>query len=165
MTNEPTIALKHLGEDTLGFHIKRAEQAIMARKADAIRPLDLTVAQCTVLGQLLDGAAKSCTQLAREALVTSQTMTGIVHNLAAKGLVGRRSSPDHGRVVLVFLTPAGESLAKRAQRLARAVDDDLTDALSARDRAHLVRLLDRIAELAPTAGATAGATAAAKALL
>ncbi|MDX3851837.1 MarR family winged helix-turn-helix transcriptional regulator [Streptomyces sp. AK02-01A] len=136
----------------LGAHIKRADQAIMARKAEALRGLDLTVPQCRVLGFLVGGAAKSCTQLSREALVTSQTMTGIVKNLEAKGLVERRTSPDHGRVVLVSLTPAGIETARRASVLSDTIERGVLDALSDGDHALLIRLLDRVAEAAPVAG-------------
>jgi DNA-binding MarR family transcriptional regulator len=126
----------------------------MARKAEVLRDLDLTVAQCMVLGTLMDGASKSCTQMAREALVTSQTMTGIVNNLDAKGFVARRISPDHGRVVLVSLTPAGVELARKASRVSGAVEQALSDEFSDADRALLARLLDRVAEIAPEAGET-----------
>lgn len=136
----------------LSFHIKRAEQAIMARKAEALRDLDLTVPQCMVLSFLMGGASKSCTQLAREALVTSQTMTGIVNNLESKGFVARRISPDHGRVVLIFLTPAGIERARAAHRRSAAIEQGVRDAFSGGDRALLVRLLDRVAEVAPVAG-------------
>jgi len=51
----------------LGAHIKRAEHAIMLRKAEALRALDLTVPQCMALGFLMGGASKTCTHLAREA--------------------------------------------------------------------------------------------------
>ncbi|MFI5753979.1 MarR family winged helix-turn-helix transcriptional regulator [Streptomyces sp. NPDC051569] len=138
----------------LGFHVKRAEQAIMARKAEALRDLDLTVAQCKVLSFLLGSdVSKSCTQLAREALVTSQTMNGIVKNLEAKGLVDRRISPDHGRVVLASLTPEGVERARRAARLSAEIEQSLREDLSEADYTVLVRLLDRIAEMAPVAGA------------
>jgi DNA-binding MarR family transcriptional regulator len=139
----------------LGFHVKRAEQAIMARKAEVLRDLDLTVSQCMVLGFLMGGESKSCTQMAREALVTSQTMTGIVNNLDAKGFVARRTSPDHGRVVLVSLTPAGVELARRASRLSGAVEQGIRDAFSNGERSQFARLLTRVAEVAPAAGSSA----------
>ncbi|MFJ4918750.1 MarR family winged helix-turn-helix transcriptional regulator [Streptomyces sp. NPDC088725] len=134
----------------LSFHLKRAEQAIMSRKADALREIDLTVAQCQVLGFLANGASMSCTQLSREALVTSQTMTGIVKNLDAKGLVERRISPDHGRVVLVSLTDAGIERSRRTNRFSAAIEESLRAELSPDDYTRLVRLLDRVAEIAPT---------------
>ena len=96
---------------TLAFRLKQADNALVARKAAAVRALDLTESQCKVLNLLSDGIAKSATHLAREALVTSQTMTGIVKNLEAKGLVARHPSPDHARVMLVSLTPSGQQRA------------------------------------------------------
>jgi MarR family transcriptional regulator, lower aerobic nicotinate degradation pathway regulator len=144
-------------EELLGWHLKRAEQAVMARKAELLRPLDLTVAQYCALAFLLGDASKSCTRLARESLVTSQTMTGIVQNLEAKGLVERRPSPDHGRVHLVSLTPSGLELTLRAERVIVAVEDDLLGALSTRNGELLAGLLNRITEAAAQAGAEPGA--------
>ncbi|MGW2689904.1 MarR family winged helix-turn-helix transcriptional regulator [Streptomyces sp. NPDC001414] len=134
----------------LSYHLKKAEQAIVARKADGVRSLDITEAQCKVLGYLTGGAAKSCTQLSRDALVTSQTMTGIVKNLEAKGLVVRHPSPDHGRVMLVSLTPAGEERAVAAKNFSQSVEHELRDAMTQDDYAQLVALLDRVAALAAT---------------
>ncbi|MEV5546446.1 MarR family winged helix-turn-helix transcriptional regulator [Streptomyces sp. NPDC052309] len=139
----------------LSFHLKRAEQAIVARKAHGVRDLDLTEAQCKVLGYLTGGAAKSCTQLSREALVTSQTMTGIVKNLEAKGLVERHASPDHGRVMLVSLTPAGEKRAAAAKSFSERIEHGLREDMSEADYAQLVALLDRVADLAPQVEAKA----------
>ncbi|MGW6745606.1 MarR family winged helix-turn-helix transcriptional regulator [Streptomyces sp. NPDC055025] len=141
----------------LSFHLKRAEQAIIARKAHGVRDLDLTEPQCKVLGYLAGGVAKSCTQLSREALVTSQTMTGIVKNLEAKGLVERHSSPDHGRVMLVSLTPAGVERAAVASGFSERVERGLREAMSDEDYRRLVELLDRVARLAPDVTATAEA--------
>ncbi|PZG06582.1 MarR family winged helix-turn-helix transcriptional regulator [Nonomuraea aridisoli] len=134
---------------TLGFQLKRAEQALIARKANAVRALDLTEPQCKVLGFLADGSAKSCTQLSREALVTSQTMTGIVKNLEAKGLVQRHASPDHGRVMLVSLTEAGAERAAAASDLAQSVEASLREGMTTKDYDLLLGLLRRVAEVAP----------------
>ncbi|MFJ5272492.1 MarR family winged helix-turn-helix transcriptional regulator [Streptomyces sp. NPDC088358] len=139
----------------LGFHMKRAEQAIVARKAHGVRDLDITEAQCKVLGYLTGGVAKSCTQLSKEALVTSQTMTGIVKNLEAKELVERHASPDHGRVMLVSLTPAGEKRAAAAKSFSQRVEHGLREAMTEEDYARLVGLLDRVAALAPQVDAKA----------
>jgi DNA-binding MarR family transcriptional regulator len=136
----------------LGVHIKRAEQAIMARKAEALRALDLTVPQCMALGFLMGGASKTPTHLAREAGVTSQTMTGIVQNLEAKGLVARRASPDHGRVVLVSLTEDGVSFAGRAHAVSTEVERSIGSEFTDEERTHLARLLDRATAAAPHAG-------------
>ncbi|MFF2385665.1 MarR family winged helix-turn-helix transcriptional regulator [Streptomyces sp. NPDC058108] len=137
----------------LSFHIKRAEQAIVARKARGVREMDLTEPQCWALSYLTGGASKSVTQLARQALVTSQTMTGIVKNLETKGLVERHPSPDHGRVQLITLTDAGVERAAAANQFAEGVEHGLREAMSEEDYEQLVKLLDRVAELAPEVAA------------
>jgi DNA-binding MarR family transcriptional regulator len=139
-------------QERIGYHLKRAEQALVTRKVELLRALDLTLPQACALTFLLDGSSKSCTHLAREALVTSQTMTGIVNNLETKGFVSRHPSPDHGRVHLISLTPSGLELARRADRVMTDVEQDLLDGFSGRERALLARLLDRAAEIAPAAG-------------
>lgn len=136
----------------LGFHVKRADLALSARKTELLRELDLTLPQACALTYLLGDAAKSCTHLARDALVTSQTMTGIVNGLEAKGYVSRHPSPDHGRVHLVRLTPEGEQLALAAERTISEVERSVTDAFGPDEQALLARLLDRAAEIAPAAG-------------
>jgi MarR family transcriptional regulator, organic hydroperoxide resistance regulator len=114
----------------LAYRLKLLDNALVARKAAAVRALDLTESQCRVLTLLADGVPKSATQLAREALVTSQTMTGIVKNLEVKGLVTRHPSPDHARVMLVSLTESGVTRADQAHELARHVESSLRDAIS-----------------------------------
>ena len=138
------------GTVTLAYRLKQADNALVARKAAAVRALDLTESQCKMLNLLSDGIGKSATHLAREALVTSQTMTGIVKNLEAKGLVKRNPSPDHARVMLISLTSSGEERAGKAVDLAQHVENALRDAMSERDYEHLLRLLHQVAELAPS---------------
>lgn len=130
----------------LGHHLKRVEQALIAHKAARMRALGITESQCEVLGFLVEGTAKSVTQLSREALVTSQTMTGIVHNLEAKGLVERRPSPDHARVMLVSLTPEGVEKEAAARGLALSVEGRLREAMTEEEFARLLDLLTRAAD-------------------
>jgi MarR family transcriptional regulator, lower aerobic nicotinate degradation pathway regulator len=136
----------------LAYRLKLLDNALVARKAAAVRALDLTESQCRVLTLLADGVPKSATHLAREALVTSQTMTGIVKNLEVKGLVTRHPSPDHARVMLVSLTESGVTRADQAHELARHVESSLRDAMSDKTYQKLLQLLERAADLAPDLG-------------
>src|ERR1700754_4268426 len=131
----------------LAYRLKLVDNALVARKSAAVKALDLTESQCKVLTLLADGIPKSATLLAREALVTSQTMTGIVKNLEAKGLVTRHPSPDHARVMMVSLTETGIKRATRAHELARHVESALRDAMSVDDYQLLLQLLERAVKL------------------
>jgi DNA-binding MarR family transcriptional regulator len=133
----------------LAYRLKLADNALVARKAAAVRALDLTESQCKVLTLLADGVPKSATHLAREALVTSQTMTGIVKNLEAKELVTRHPSPDHSRVMLVSLTESGVTRADQAHELARHVESALRNAMSDKEYQRLLQLLEHAVKLVP----------------
>lgn len=133
----------------LAYRLKLADNALVARKAAAVKALDLTESQCKVLTLLADGVPKSATHLAREALVTSQTMTGIVKNLESKGLVTRHPSADHARVMLISLTDTGVTKATQAHELARHVESALRQAMSGDDYQTLLQLLERAVDLVP----------------
>jgi DNA-binding MarR family transcriptional regulator len=138
--------------DSLGFHIRRAEQAVAGRKAEAFRTLGLTVPQALTLCLLLDDPGKSCTHLGRESGVTSQTMTGIINNLESKALVTREVSPDHARVHLFTLTDDGREVAAQARVLGMGIEEDLMNGVHPAVRERMIDALSRLAELAPTAG-------------
>ncbi|AKK09477.1 MarR family transcriptional regulator [Corynebacterium testudinoris] len=133
-------------EDTLarlGSHIKAAEQAMIAAKTEALRPFELTVAQYAALMSLYYVPEQSSAQLARVAAVTAQTMGQTLDRLEAKGLVTRKPSKVHRKVLVVSLTPAGEALVLRADEAPRAIEQRLGGAFTDAERAQLRDLLRR----------------------
>lgn len=129
----------------LGSHIKAAEQAMIAAKTEALRPFELTVAQYAALMSLHYVPEQSSAQLARVAAVTPQTMGQTLDKLETKGLVTRKSSKVHRKVLVVSLTPAGEALVLRADEAARAIEQRLGGAFTDEERAQLRDLLGRAA--------------------
>ncbi|MDI9886797.1 MarR family transcriptional regulator [Streptomyces sp. HNM0645] len=112
--------------DRLGNTIKRAEQALIARKTQALRQFDLTVPQYSVLLLLsLFPGGMSAAQLARESMVTPQTMSTVLANLEKHGLMEREPSQLHQKVIVNKLTRAGRAVLKRADKEAVRVEDGL----------------------------------------
>lgn len=106
----------------LGHLVKNAEQVVISAKASALRSLDTTVPQYLALYLLNENSAASSAQLARQALVSPQSMNAVITTLEGKGLLTRRQSPDHSRVLLTELTEAGSHLLERADKAARHVE-------------------------------------------
>ena len=127
----------------LGSHIKAAEQAMIQAKTEALRPFGLTVAQYAALMSLHYMPEQSSAQLARVAAVTAQTMGQTLDKLEAKGLVSRKPSKVHRKVLVVSLTPAGEALVLRADEAPRAIEQRLGQAFTDTERAQLRDLLQR----------------------
>lgn len=127
----------------VGSHIKQAEQAMMAAKTAALRPLGLTVPQYAVLMSLHYVPGQSSAQLARVAAVTPQTMGTILDKLEKHGLIERTPSAIHRRVLVTTLTQDGAELVLRADDRARGIEERLGRAFSVSERRQLRALLQR----------------------
>jgi DNA-binding MarR family transcriptional regulator len=112
----------NLPDERIGHVIKRAEQALIARKSDALREFDLTVPQYLALFLLSENGEMSAAQLARRAMVTPQTMTIVLKNLRTKGLIDRLPSSIHHKVLVTFLTPAGRTALRKADEAAQVIE-------------------------------------------
>lgn len=127
----------------LGQSIKRAEQALIARKSAALRPFDLTVPQYAALMVLSYAPGLSGAQLARACMVTPQTMATVLGNLKTKGLVRRDPSSVHKKVLVTELTRTGRAVLSEADAAARAVEDRLSAEFDREDQEQLRSLLER----------------------
>ena len=82
-------------EQRIGLHIKRTEQELIAAKTAALRPYGLTVPQYSALMFIAVQPGISAAALARECLVTPQTMATVLTNLDHKQLITRQPHPWH----------------------------------------------------------------------
>lgn len=96
--------------------IMRAQQLVMARVDEVLRPLELTFARYELLMLLHFSrtGALPVTKASTRLQVHPTSVTNAVDRLEAAGLVERRRNPEDGRGILVALTPAGRALALKA---------------------------------------------------
>ncbi|WP_030372657.1 MarR family winged helix-turn-helix transcriptional regulator [Streptomyces rimosus] len=148
MTRTPAADARRTGpedsfNDRTGHLIKRAEQHLISEKSHVLRTVDLTVPQYVALLVLHRRPGLSGAQLARECMVTAQTMTTVLNNLESKGLITRTTSQVHQKVLVSSLTRSGRSLFKKADKLICSVEGRLDDAFSEEERQQLHSLLER----------------------
>ncbi|WP_322755080.1 MarR family winged helix-turn-helix transcriptional regulator [Frankia sp. Cas3] len=130
-------------ESRPGLAIKRAEQALMREKAEALRAFGLTVPQYAAMLALSQVPGSSGAQLARRCNVTPQSMASLLATLESKALVSRVGSSVHGKVSLAHLTDTGNELLAAADRAAIAVERRLADAFTSAELSSLRSLLMR----------------------
>jgi DNA-binding MarR family transcriptional regulator len=106
----------------------------------------VTAPQFATLALLQATPGLSNADLARESLITPQTMNVILGRLEAAGLVVRRPHPGHGRILLAGLTPAGRAVLDRCVHRAEAVETCLLGALDATERPVLLDALTRVGD-------------------
>ncbi|WP_031161322.1 MarR family winged helix-turn-helix transcriptional regulator [Streptosporangium roseum] len=102
---------------------------------------DLSLTQLRVLGILRDRRAR-ITELAAYLGLDKSTMSGLIDRAQRRGLLTRGKNPDDGRVVDVYMTPAGLELAKRVEDEVRRALAPMTGRLDPDQLDQLVKLLE-----------------------
>jgi DNA-binding MarR family transcriptional regulator len=97
----------------------------------------------------------SVNDLATLANLTKGQASRAAQVLVARGLVHKAAAPDDGRGVLLSMAPAGTALWARLQQVIARRNDEITGCLSARERALLDGLLDRLVAHARTVAGSA----------
>ena len=131
---------------SLGYQVKRLQQALRARMDGVLAEHGLTMPQYSVLAQLAERPGISNADLARLSFVTPPTMIRIVTTLEELGLLSRVGRPAEGRARAALLSAAGERRLAEASADVDAVDAVLWDATSDADRPAVVAWLATAAE-------------------
>jgi DNA-binding MarR family transcriptional regulator len=96
---------------------------VMTRLVRSLRlaygSVGISLGQYPVLTSLIDQPAATISELAGRERVRLPSMTALVNQMEAEGLVSKSSDPDDRRRVRISLTPAGATAA-HAARTARA---------------------------------------------
>lgn len=137
--------LSKVVEDRLGTHIRRIARRIIDAKAEALRPLDLTVPQYSTLLSVRHLEPTSAAQLARTGMSTPQATATMLSTLEGKGLINRRPSPMHQKLVEVRLTALGVKTIEEADRVAAGIESRLRAAIG-EDLFDSVLRIEKIAE-------------------
>lgn len=131
---------------SLGYALKRAQQALRGRLDTELRTIRLTTPQYSVLAGLELSAGLSNAELARRAFVTPQTMQAIIVTLERDGLIQRTAHPLHGRVLTTELTPEGRSALRSAHEIVANAELLARSAVAPDDPEIIYSALLRIAE-------------------
>ena len=100
----------HLTE-SVGFHLNRSRNIVMAEMDAALRPLDINGQQMGILLVLAQGVTDTPFELSKALGIDSGLMTRMLDKLEDKGLLQRRRNADDRRVVNLCLTEKGKDVA------------------------------------------------------
>jgi len=147
MTHAPKVGEGFRGVDgRLGFLLFQAQQAFAAAMEQVLRDAGgLSRSQFGALSVIVRQPGLSTADLARAMLVTPQAANLIVGGLEADGLVKKRPSATHGRILELFATPAGVRHVDAAYPLVTALEDRIAEGLSGRKLTEIKRWLVEVA--------------------
>ncbi|MFD8720752.1 MarR family winged helix-turn-helix transcriptional regulator [Streptomyces sp. NPDC059629] len=126
----------------LGRAVKQTQYRQHRALDNALSAVGTTLAQWDALRAIDRAPGASARELAAATFQSEQAFGALVGRLTAQGLVERR--PGHGRRIQHHLTPEGERMLAAGHGVADEVLADCFAGLSARERATLLGLLDRL---------------------
>ncbi|NJP89720.1 winged helix-turn-helix transcriptional regulator [Nonomuraea sp. FMUSA5-5] len=108
------------------------------------RHVGLSPQRVQLLVRLRRGGETSHSDLRRALGIDGASITRLVKEFEAEGLVGRRLDPADNRYTLAALTPAGERAAAELERAHQAYQERLLDGITAQQRQTVLDVLRRL---------------------
>jgi MarR family transcriptional regulator, 2-MHQ and catechol-resistance regulon repressor len=131
-----------------GVHVwlvlAKAAHVLETQASRSIAGLGMCTSDFGALELLLHKGPQPVNALGRRLLLTSGSMTAAVDRLERRGLVGRRPDPLDRRARVVFLTPSGRSLIRKAFERHAADMEEAAAGLTPAERSTLVALLKKL---------------------
>jgi len=100
---------------SLPVRLMRARESLMARLRPVLRSHGVTEQQWRVLCTVRDLGQTEITALAGQVFLLPPSLSRILRDLEARGLMRRQGSLQDQRRALVSVTPAGEELIRRVE--------------------------------------------------
>lgn len=131
--------------ESLGYALKRAQQALRLHMDRQLKGLGLTAPQYNVLCSLEAEPGASNARLARRAFVTPQTMQSMLVKLERAKLISRTPDAEHGRIQRTELTEKGRAIILKAHQAVQQTEQLAREAASPHAEAMLVRIAEALA--------------------
>jgi DNA-binding MarR family transcriptional regulator len=131
-------------DDLLPYLMNRLIARMNQNLADTLRAHGFTFQDWRILAVLAAHNGINLTELTEAAVLPQPTVSRLVAQLARKGLVDRRNAKKDSRFVELWITPSGLKTYRRMLPHAVAEYRAAMKGFSAKDGAHLRRMLQRM---------------------
>lgn len=128
------------------YQVIATSHELKAAVEETLAPLGISLAQWTVLLQLLIEPGRSSADIARSSVVSQQAISGLVTRLERDELLTRAPHPEHGRIQQLTTTDRGRQVALDADDAVRVLEHDLRTYLGETEAETLRGLLMRVRE-------------------
>ena len=115
------------------YLVKQLEMLLRSRMEPIARSVSLTVPQYTALSILEAHPGISSAELARRTFVSAQAANELVNALHGRGLILRRPSPEHAKVLKLRLSKKGERLLAACAAQMQGLEEMMLSALEGED--------------------------------
>jgi DNA-binding MarR family transcriptional regulator len=129
----------------VGYAATRASVQLKRSFVRHLGPLELKAVEFSILVLVAANERVNQKQLGQALDVSPPNMAVTLDRMVERGWVLRERCSDDRRSQRIALTPAGQRLTQRAEKIAATMEDEALAILSPRERATLIKLLMRVA--------------------
>jgi homoprotocatechuate degradation regulator HpaR len=140
-------------KQSMPIALSRAREAVMAHFRPLLAERGYTEQQWRVLRVLNEQGPLDATSLARHAALLLPSLTRILKVLEEKNAITREVNPTDSRRSLITLENSIRDYINTEMQKTEAIYEDIIRQFGEENTAELLRLLERLAELAPPASA------------
>lgn len=131
-------------DDQVGHLLRLAYQRASAHLTERLKPYELTPMQFATLMRLLEYKSLSQNQLGRLVSMPPANIHSLIGRLKKRELVKTEQSPDDRRLLVVSLSTAGRTLARKLISLDLQSSEDALSPLTKAERENLTKILRKI---------------------
>jgi DNA-binding MarR family transcriptional regulator len=128
---------------SVGFLLTKARNLITAEMATALKDLDITGPQMSIVLAMRRGLASTPSELSKMLAIDTGLMTRILDKLEMRGLLERSRSLDDRRVINLVLTKKGQEIAGEIPKIAPEVLNPRLKKFANAEFEELCRLLNK----------------------
>ena len=131
-------------EHSLPMMLLKAREAVMARFRPLLREYDLTEQQWRIIRALSEAEERDVSELAKVCYILAPSLTRILQNLSARGLVERRTDDADQRRSLISLTKPGRKLFEKIRPHSRERYETISSQLGSERLSELYEILGEV---------------------
>lgn len=102
-------------DNYLGYQLRRVSSLAMSKLTDALVPLNLRIADVTVLNQIAENPKITASEIGRALDIQRANMTPLIATLVKRGYLNTEAKD--GRSQALSLTPEGRKIFRQAQKI------------------------------------------------
>lgn len=133
----------------VGYAASRASIELKKTFLKHLGPLELKAVEFSILVLVASNESVNQKQLGQSLDVSAPNMAITLDRMVERGWVERVRSTEDRRAQLIHLTPAGQALVRKAEKIAATMEQESVAVLSEAERLLLIELLLKVARGRP----------------
>ena len=129
---------------TVSYSVGKLDKLISQQLSELLSELDVSLPQFTMLSNLHLHGEMANAKLASRSFISPQASNQIIKTMEEKGWISKRHDPNHGRILLIGLTPAGQAVYERCNVKAMAFESKMLAGLPAENIMMLKATVQRL---------------------